>query len=76
MPERVLIIDQLNLFFRSYIVNPSLSKNGDPIGGLMGSIKSLQKVVRETSPDKESWSQEIGALAGPTRVSYSARFKS
>ena len=52
LPERVLIIDQLNLFFRSYIVNPSLSKNGDPIGGLMGSIKSLQKVIRETSPDK------------------------
>ena len=31
--KRVLIIDQLNLFFRNYIVNPSLSANGIPIYG-------------------------------------------
>jgi DNA polymerase-1 len=48
---RMLIIDQLNLFFRNYIVNPSLSLQGQPIGGLRGCIQSLQKLVRETSPD-------------------------
>jgi len=52
MQKRLLIIDQLNLFFRSYIVNPSLSANGQPIGGLVGVIKSLQKICRETRPDK------------------------
>ena len=50
--KRLLIIDQLNLFFRSYIVNPSLSTDGQPIGGLVGVMKSLQKICRETNPDK------------------------
>ena len=50
--KRLLIIDQLNLFFRSYIVDPSLSTNGQPIGGLKGVIKSLQKIIRETKPDQ------------------------
>ena len=49
--KRVLIVDQLNLFFRNYIVNPSLSTDGSPIGGLRGCIQSLQKVVRESKPD-------------------------
>ena len=50
--KRVVIIDQLNLFFRSYIVNPSLSTNGFPIGGLKGTIASLQKICREIKPDE------------------------
>jgi DNA polymerase-1 len=49
--KRVLIVDQLNLFFRNYIVNPSLSTDGAPIGGLRGCIQSLQKVIRESKPD-------------------------
>ena len=49
--KRVLIIDQLNLFFRNYIVNPSLSANGIPIGGLRGCIQSIQKIARESKPD-------------------------
>ena len=51
LQKRVLIIDQLNLFFRNYIVNPSLSTDGIPIGGLRGCMQSLQKVVRESKPD-------------------------
>lgn len=51
-PKRLLIIDQLNLFFRNYIVNPSLSLNGQPIGGLRGCIQSIQKIARETKPDR------------------------
>ena len=49
--KRILIIDQLNLFFRNYIVNPSLSINGAPIGGLKGCFQSIQKIVRESKPD-------------------------
>jgi DNA polymerase I len=49
--KRVLIVDQLNLFFRNYIVNPSLSVDGAPIGGLRGCMQSLQKVIRESKPD-------------------------
>jgi 5'-3' exonuclease len=50
--KRILVIDYLNLFLRNYIVDPSLSSNGQPIGGLKGSIKSLQKLVRESKPSE------------------------
>ena len=49
--KRLLIIDALNMYFRAYIVNPSLSTNGHPIGCLMGFLKILQKLIRETKPD-------------------------
>ena len=52
MSKRLVIIDQLNLFFRNYIVNPSLSVNGQPIGALKGCVQSIQKIARETKPDK------------------------
>ena len=48
--DRLLVIDCLNQFYRSYIVDPSLSTNGDPIGGLKGFLKILQKITRETRP--------------------------
>ena len=50
--KRVMIIDALNQFLRGYIVNPSLSLNGDPIGGMAGFLKILQKLCREIKPDK------------------------
>jgi|TARA_R110000824_G_scaffold30595_1_gene100479 DNA polymerase-1 len=50
--KRILIFDALNAYLRAYIVDPSLSTNGDPIGGIKGFIKILQRHVRETSPDQ------------------------
>ena len=50
--KRVLIIDALNAYLRAYIVDPSISLNGDPIGGIKGFIKILQKLVRESSPNE------------------------
>ena len=50
--ERVMIIDALNLFLRNYIVVPQLSKDGHPIGGTTGFLKSLQKLTREIRPTK------------------------
>tara|TARA_R110000751_G_scaffold13362_4_gene44870 strand:+ start:786 stop:1730 length:945 start_codon:yes stop_codon:yes gene_type:complete len=47
-----MIIDALNAYFRAYIVDPSLSVNGDPIGGYKGFIKILQKLCRELKPDE------------------------
>ena len=49
--KRIMIIDALNLFLRSYIVNPTISKDGKPIGGTAGFLKSLQKLSREIKPD-------------------------
>jgi 5'-3' exonuclease len=52
MMKRVMIIDALNAYFRAYIVNPSLSKNGQPIGGYKGFLGILQKLCREMKPDE------------------------
>ena len=51
MSKRILVIDALNMMYRNYIVDPSISTNGAPIGGLKGFMKSLQKLVREIKPD-------------------------
>ena len=50
--KRLLVIDALNMYFRAYIVDPSLSTNGQPIGGLKGFLKILQKMIREMNPDE------------------------
>jgi 5'-3' exonuclease len=47
-----MIIDCMNIYLRSYIVDPSLSQNGVPIGGFKGFLKTLQKLCREVKPDK------------------------
>ena len=46
-----MIVDGLNYFLRSYIVNPSISVNGILIGGLVGFLKCLQKDIREIKPN-------------------------
>lgn len=53
--KRVMIIDGTNIFLRSYVINPTLSRNGEPCGGLFGSLQSLQKFVRESSPNVIIW---------------------
>lgn len=49
--KRLMVIDALNMYFRAYIVDPSLSTNGQPIGGLKGFMKILQKQIRDMEPD-------------------------
>ena len=50
--KKLLIIDGLNMFLRSYVVNPTLAPNGHPIGGTIGFMKSLQKVCGMFTPDE------------------------
>jgi len=50
--KRLMIVDAHNQFLRSYIVDPSLSTNGFPIGGVKGFLKILNKLTREIRPDK------------------------
>jgi len=61
--KRLLVIDALNMYFRAYIVDPSLSTNGQPIGGMKGFLKILQKLLRETKPDEViiCWDGEGGS---------------
>jgi len=47
-----MIIDALNQFLRAYIVNPTLTPNGEPIGGTVGFLKILQNLCREMKPDR------------------------
>ena len=42
--KRVLVIDALNMFLRAFIVDPSLSNHGQPIGGIKGSIQDPTEV--------------------------------
>ena len=51
MPKKILIIDAMNTFIRNYVMNPSLSAVGSPIGGTKGFLMSLQKMAREMKPD-------------------------
>jgi DNA polymerase-1 len=47
-----MIVDSLNQFLRSLVVNPTLSPNGQRIGGIVGYMKTLQKLSREIKPDR------------------------
>jgi len=50
--KRLLIIDGANLFVRNYVMSPQLDINGNPIGGLTGFMRSLQKEIRRAQPDR------------------------
>jgi len=50
--KRLVIIDGLNLYLRNYIVNPMVSTHGYPIGGLVGTLNSIKKIIRDIQPDK------------------------
>jgi len=49
--KRLMVVDAHNQFLRSYIVDPSLSVNGQPIGGSKGFLKILNKLTRTIKPD-------------------------
>lgn len=47
-----MVIDGNNQYLRAFIVNPTLSTNGQPIGGVVGTLKILQKLCKEINPDQ------------------------
>lgn len=46
----VLIVDSMNLFVRSYCAYPTMSAHGYQMGGCIGFLKTLQRVVNENMP--------------------------
>lgn len=49
--KKLLIVDAQNQFMRSYIVNPTLSPNGNPQGGVVGFLQTMNKLCRQIKPD-------------------------
>ena len=64
--SRVVVIDALNMFIRNYIVNPMISTNGNPIGGTVGFLNSVKKLMREARPDQViiCWDGSGGSMGG------------
>lgn len=50
--SRVLIVDSLNTFIRSWTTNPQMDDNGNHIGGITGFLKSIGYIIREVKPTR------------------------
>ena len=50
--SRVLIIDGLNTFIRSWTTNPSMNEDGDHTGGVVGSLNSIGYQIRKFNPTR------------------------
>lgn len=49
---KVLYIDAFNLFYQMFSIFEANDSNGDPIGGVMGFVTQLQRLVAKFSPQK------------------------
>lgn len=49
-PERYMLIDGLNLFFRNFSIINAVNSNGAHIGGLGGFFRSLGALIRQIQP--------------------------
>jgi len=50
--SKTLIIDGLNTFIRSWSTAPNLNDNGDHIGGIVGTLKSIGYAIRTINPTR------------------------
>lgn len=50
--ERILLIDGLNLYLRSFAALPTLNENGNHIGGIYGALKSLRYAIKHLHPSR------------------------
>jgi 5'-3' exonuclease len=50
--SRVLLVDALNTFLRSYAAIPTLDDNGNHIGGMTGFLRSIGAVIRDFKPTR------------------------
>ena len=45
--DRILIVDFMNLFIRSFSASPAMNDNGEHVGGLVASLYSLGSAIRQ-----------------------------
>jgi 5'-3' exonuclease len=50
--NRVLIVDGLNTFIRNFCVNPTMDSNGTHVGGMLGCLRSIKNLIRDTKCTK------------------------
>jgi DNA polymerase-1 len=50
--EKILIIDGLNAFIRSYAANPTLNSDGEHIGGIAGFLKTIGYAIKLVRPTR------------------------
>lgn len=50
--DRVLIIDGLNTYLRVFSSVPVISENGEHVGGIIGTLRSIAKEIREFNPTR------------------------
>lgn len=50
--SKVLVIDGLNTFIRSWSTAPNLNDDGDHIGGIVGTLKSIGYAIRMLKPTR------------------------
>lgn len=48
----ILVIDGLNYFTRSFMVNETVTASGDLVGGVTGFIRGLGKLISQLHPDR------------------------
>ena len=52
MKQRILIIDGTNTFIRSFVVVPSMNSNGEHVGGVVGTLRSVKFAINEIKPTR------------------------
>ena len=50
--DRVLLIDGLNTFIRSYSATPTLNANGEHVGGISGFLASMGSAIKTINPTR------------------------
>lgn len=52
MSERVIYVDYFNYFYSQLQVDKSMDENGEPLGGFIGSLNQIQRLVHKFGPKR------------------------
>lgn len=48
----ILVVDGMNVFIRHFVVNETINTSGDPVGGVVGFVKYINRLVSDFVPRK------------------------
>lgn len=59
----IVVLDGLNIFLRQWAANPHMDSNGEPVGGLVGTLRVVKNMLRDTQCLKfiVAWDGEGGS---------------